>query len=148
MILKKTLAAAALSTVAVLALTGCGSAQVLSLNAGMSGGPSKPPLPIIDSAALTFSVNPQSGPVGTVVTVAITGCGDTGGDNHALSYNAGDLAANTAAGEAAVHLIQTAGAASAGLTATFTIPRQAPGPSTFYFQCGQALASQPFTVTP
>ncbi|GAC1379074.1 MAG: hypothetical protein NVSMB48_01790 [Marmoricola sp.] len=142
---RKTIAAGFAVCIAVLPiLSGCGSAQELSLNG--ASAPSKPPLPNIDTTNLSLAISPTSGPVGTPVTVTISGCGDASGENHALSYNAGDVSAHSPEAATAIQSIASP-LTNGGVKTSFAIPLQTSSIGVFYFQCGTALQSAAFSVT-
>lgn len=106
---------------------------------------------------LRMLIAPTAGPVGTVVSITATGCGDPDGQNHAVSFNPGFT--NTL--EAAHAGYQTAPIAarligqsltasnkitSADLAASMFMKGDHP-PSQFFVQCSDDLAEATFLIT-
>jgi len=106
---------------------------------------------------LRMLIAPTTGPIGTVVTITATGCGDPDGQNHAVSFNPGF--ANTL--EAAHAGYQTARIASRlvgqSLTASYKITsadwtasmfmKGDHPPSEFYVQCSDDITEATFLIT-
>src|SRR4051812_34273010 len=83
------------ATVAVVGIMTAGCAtgaaqQVQQLAASPSASPTPVQKHILHGTGhLRMTVTPASGPVGTEVSIRATGCGDPGGDSHAVSFNPG-----------------------------------------------------------
>ena len=107
------------------------------------------------SGHLRMTIQPTSGPVGTVVHISATGCGDADGQNHAVSFNPGfgntlqAAQAHYTEGTIDSHLSDQV------LHATYRITAQDAraadnadvSPPRFYVQCATDLADLPFTIT-
>lgn len=104
------------------------------------------------SPHLKFTITPDHGPRGTLVTLTATGCNDPHRDSHALSYNAvADLQLNT------MQTHQRYPRAMAGIPSTLTgttlvgtfqvryTPRKT---GVFFAQCSATVGEQTFRVTP
>jgi hypothetical protein len=153
--------AAAISAM-VVAISGCGTAasrQVARLVASPTLSPSPPQKHYAHGTGrLRMAVTPTTGPVGTEVTIAVTGCGDPDGHNHAVSFNPG-FANTLQAAHANYHMASIASQlAGQTLTATYRIstadaaaaahpPVDAPPPQ-FYVQCSDDLVEATFVITP
>jgi hypothetical protein len=132
------------------AATGCGatashqSLRVASHDGAAAARPAKAVVP--GSPDLKLVVSPTSGAPGTVVHVTAAGCVDATGENHAVSFNAGDRSAGH--NPQAVRAIAST-LSGTSLTATYTVRNADRGTrgGVFYVQCGASLVSAPFVVT-
>ncbi|HET6910618.1 MAG TPA: hypothetical protein VFH54_14885 [Mycobacteriales bacterium] len=93
-----------------------------------------------------MTIQPSSGPVGTVVHISATGCGDVDGQNHAVSFNPDTSNLKPDAGVDDV----PAELSAENLTARYVISRadaNGSGHGRFFVQCATDLADLPFTIT-
>lgn len=99
---------------------------------------------------LEFSITPSSGPIGTVVTLRVTGCFDPKRDNHDVSYNAvGSLNLTTMQlQESYPHAISVIPTQQVGgdLSAKFRITYGPVRIGQFTAQCGASMEQRNFTV--
>jgi hypothetical protein len=98
------------------------------------------------SGKLAMSIEPTSGPVGTVVEIRASFCLDANGQNHAVSFNPDT---SNPAPDATVDGIR-ANLAGETLTARYTITRadaRGSGHGRFFVQCATDLADLPFRIT-
>lgn len=84
------------------------------------------------SPHLAFTITPDHGPSGTVVSLRVTGCVDPHGDSHALSYNTTGIV-GTLTGQT--------------LTARYRVTDAAPPVGTFKAQCSATVSHRSFRVT-
>jgi hypothetical protein len=101
---------------------------------------------------LKITLSPTAGPVGTVVKIRGTGCGDADGENHAVSFNPYDETSSTGLDNVRAILWKLTGQMiSASYTivtadADAAVARTGVRPE-FYVQCATDLAEAPFTIT-
>lgn len=104
--------------------------------------------PPLKSPDLTITLDPTSGPPGTVVSIEATGCNDPTGLNHAVSFN-NDPRNRT--DRFSPDVVRTIASDQRGqrLFASYTVQpadRRA-GNGTFVVQCSDGVATADFTVT-
>lgn len=108
--------------------------------------------PAPPSPNMIMTISPTSGPAGTAVRIAVTGCIDVSGLNHAVGFNWGAIDQNEAmANRNNPSIVVDIPAALSGttLTALQTITQQetAFGGGSFSVQCGGTVKFATFTVT-
>lgn len=131
----------------VVAVGGVGSvaaAGILSVGHIEHAGPTKS-FPV--STNLQMTVVPDHAPVGASVTVTVTGCFDPTGQNHAVSFNAASVAADSPADLAQIHAVNVVQRRYT-LTGIFRIPNDATPRAVFDVQCGDSSREVPFLTTP
>lgn len=130
--------------VAVGGVGGVAAAGIFSVGHIEHAGPTKS-FPV--STNLQMTVVPHRAPVGGFVTVTVKGCFDPTGQNHAVSFNAADVAADSPAD---LSLIDVVDVVQRGYTlrGTFRIPNGATRRAFFYVQCGDSFKQVPFETTP
>ncbi len=111
-------------------------------------GPGVKRTPPLKSPDLAISVEPTSGPPGTVVTIEVSGCNDPSGLNHAISFNNDPGNRSERFSTETVKAIESTQRGTQ-LSATYTIQpmdRRARTAS-FIVQCSDGLAASDFAVT-
>ena len=151
-------AAACCAALLAVGLTGCGTTAPQALRVHVDKAPNgvlalmgnttskKPTIASVDTSGLTFTITPSSGPAGTPVKISVTGCGDPSGTQHAVSYNDGNVGGQFA-DLSKVHSINM-DVKGSDLNGQFNIPQHPSGDGVFYVQCGNAVLTTTFTVTP
>lgn len=130
--------------VAVGGVGGVAAAGIFSVGHIEHAGPTKS-FPV--STNLQMTVVPDHAPVGGSVIVTVTGCFDPTGQNHAVSFNAADVAADSPADLALIDVVDVVQRGYT-LRGTFRIPNDATRRAFFYAQCGDSFKQVPFETTP
>lgn len=105
-------------------------------------------VPTPTSPDLKITIEPKSGPPGTVIRIAVTGCNDPDGRNHAVSFNndSEDFAVRFDP-----ETVRTIDSKQDGerLDAEYTVVDgdATGGVGRIYVQCSDGLATAEFTVT-
>lgn len=104
----------------------------------------------VGTGHLQITISPARGPVGTVVTIAGTGCGDPDGQNHAVSFNPDEATSSRGSGDVRDIASTLSGQT---ITASYTISArdaEVAGASyqpEFSVQCTTDVAQTAYTIT-
>lgn len=139
--------------VSVLAVSGC-AAQELAIPSGTPTGYAECQIGDCGTTSpnMIFSITPDHGPRGTLVTLKVTGCNDPHGDSHSLSYNAvGGLKLKAA--QLAQRYPKAVSAIEGTitgetLTGRFRVSYAPRSSGVFSAACSATVAHRTFTVTP